>query len=90
MTEGVKDLCARCGVKWPRQSKLERFDNSEVVQDLMARLMIGDTLTTAELETLQGFDNQPETPNILEYCLLCKHQFTQTLNWSRFPIEVIN
>ena len=85
MTEGVKDLCARCGVKWPRQSKLQRFDNSEEVQDLMTKL-----LTTVELETLQGFDNEPEIPNILEYCLLCKHQFTQTLNWSRFPNEVIN
>ena len=90
MTEGVKDLCARCGVKWPRQSKLQRFDNSEVVQDLMARLMAGELLTTVELEALQGFDNEHETPNILEYCLLCKHQFTQTLNWSRFPKEVIN
>jgi len=90
MNDGVKDICARCGVKWPRQSKLQRFDNSEVVEDLMARLMEGDTLTTAELGKLQSFDNQPETPNILEYCLLCKHQFLQTLNWSQFPKGVIN
>jgi hypothetical protein len=90
MTEGVKDLCARCGVKWPRQSKLQRFDNFEEVQDLMTKLMNGYILTTVDLETLQGFVDEPETPNILEYCLLCKHQFTQTLNWSRFPNEVIN
>ena len=87
--EGVKDLCSRCGVKWPRQSKLERFNTSEVVEELMSRLMAGESLTTTELETLQGFDNQPETPTTLEYCLLCKHQFTQTLNWSQFPKEVI-
>ena len=90
MTEGVKDLCARCGVKWPRQSKLQRFDNFEEVQDLMTKLMKGETLTTEQLMTLQGFDTQIGTPNLLEYCLLCKHQFTQTLNWSRFPKEVIN
>jgi hypothetical protein len=85
MTEGVKDLCARCGAKWPRQSKLE---NSVTL--LMEKLMAGDNLTTEQLMTLQGFEKQPETPDILEYCLLCKHQFTQTLNWSRFPKEVIN
>jgi hypothetical protein len=79
----IKDVCSRCGVKWPRQSK-----TSEVVEELMSRLMAGESLTTTELETLQGF-NIKETPTTLEYCLLCKHQFTQTLNWSQFPKEVI-
>jgi len=79
----IKDVCARCNRKWPKQTRLD-------VQDLMTKLMNGETLTTEQLMTLQGFDTQIGTPNLLEYCLLCKHQFTQTLNWSQFPKEVIN
>lgn len=79
----IKDVCARCNREWPKQARVG-------VEELMARLMAGDTLTTAELGTLQSFDTQIGTPTLLEYCLLCKHQFTQTLNWSLFPKEVIN
>lgn len=83
MADGIKDVCARCNREWPKQSRVD-------VQDLMDKLMAGDNLTTEQLMTLQQFDTQIGTPTLLEYCLLCKHQFTQTINWSRFPKEVIN
>jgi len=77
--------CERCGVPWP--------DPQEESRKLMKRLMDGDTLSTEELMKLQHYDDEKydEKYNnrFKKYCFLCKHLFQITLNWRRFPHEVL-